>query len=105
MNEYALGSDLIEHDPKWYVLFVRSNQEKRVAHCLADREVEHLLPCYRSQRQWKDRRGGRGGAFFSRYVFLWAPFILRLKALPLPPQVFSVVKKKAPSSVLRSREH
>ena len=43
-------------DPQWYVLFVRSNQEKRVARGLNERGIEHLLPCYSSLRHWKDRR-------------------------------------------------
>ncbi len=99
MNEYALGSDLIEHDPKWYVLFVRSNQEKRVAHCLADRGVEHLLPCYRSRRQWKDRRVELEMPLFPGYVFVRLPFIERMKALTVPNVVSLIGNKKAPSVV------
>ena len=99
MNEYALGSDLIEHDPKWYVLFVRSNQEKKVAHCLAGRGVEHLLPCYRSRRQWKDRRVELEMPLFPGYVFVRLPFMERMKALTVPNVISLIGNKKAPSVV------
>jgi transcription antitermination factor NusG len=99
MNDYALGSDLIAQEPKWYVLFVRSNQEKRVTHYLADRGVEHLLPCYRSRRQWKDRRVELDVPLFPGYVFVRLPFIERLKALTVPSVVSLIGSKKAPSVV------
>jgi transcription antitermination factor NusG len=99
MNEYALGSDLVTHDPKWYVLFVRSNQEKRVARSLGDRGVEYLLPCYRSRRQWKDRRVELELPLFPGYVFVRLPFTERMKALTVPNVVSLIGNKKAPSVV------
>ena len=99
MNEYALGCDLVAQDPKWYVLFVRSNQEKRVAHCLGGRGVEHLLPCYRSRRQWKDRRVDLEMPLFPGYVFVRLPFTERMKALTVPNVVSLIGNKQAPSVV------
>jgi transcription antitermination factor NusG len=99
MNEYQLGSDLIAQDPKWYVLFVRSNQEKRVAHSLGDRGVEHLLPCYRSRRRWKDRRVDLEMPLFPGYVFVRLQFTERMKALTVPNVVSLIGNKKAPSVV------
>jgi len=98
MNEYSRGSDLIAHEPRWYVLFVRSNQEKKVAHCLSDREVENLLPCYRSRRQWKDRRVELDMPLFPGYVFVRLPFTDRMKALTVP-NVVSLIGNRTPSIV------
>jgi hypothetical protein len=53
-----MGSEHILVDlqqSNWYVLFVRSNQEKRIALRLNNSGIEHLLSCYTSKRQWKDR--------------------------------------------------
>lgn len=99
MNEYALGSDLVAQDPKWYVLFVRSNQEKRVAHSLSDRGIEHLLPCYRSRRQWKDRRVELEMPLFPGYVFVRLPLTERTKAITVPNVVSLIGTRKAPSVV------
>ncbi len=97
MLDSSLPADL--HDPKWFVLFVRSNQEKRTAHRLADFQVEHFLPCYRSLRQWKDRRVTLEMPLFPGYVFVRLPFIERAKILMLPNVVSLVGSKSAPSVV------
>jgi transcription antitermination factor NusG len=91
------------HDPKWFVLFVRSNQEKRTAQRLADCEVEHFLPCYRSVRQWKDRRVTLDMPLFPGYLFVRLPFIERAKVLTLP-NVVSLVGSKAAPSVISEEE-
>ena len=97
MDENAFPFEF--QDPKWYVLFVRSNQEKRVAHCLGDRGIEHWLPCYRSRRQWKDRRVELEMPLFPGYVFVRLPFIERMKALTVPNVVSLIGSKRIPSAV------
>ena len=69
---------------RWYVLFVRSNQEKRVALGLSDRGIEHLLPCYGSLRQWKDRRVKLDIPLFPGYLFVHLPLSERMQALTIP---------------------
>jgi transcription antitermination factor NusG len=85
--------------PRWYVLFVRSNQEKRVADALSGREIEHFLPCYKSVRQWKDRRVTLEIPLFPGYVFLRMPLTERAKALTVPNVVSLVGACNRPSAV------
>lgn len=92
-------SPIDAHDPKWFVLFVRSNQEKRTALRLKEYEVEHFLPSYRSVRQWKDRRVTLEMPLFPGYVFVRLPFIERGRVLTLPNVVSLVGNKSSPSEV------
>ena len=44
-----------EHcEARWYAAYTSANHEKRVAHQLGQRNVEHFLPLYASVRRWKD---------------------------------------------------
>jgi transcription antitermination factor NusG len=85
--------------PKWYVLFVRSNQEKRVADRLSGRAIEHFLPCYASMRRWKDRRVKLEMPLFPGYVFVHLPFLERMKVLTLPNVVSFIGTRNAPAVV------
>jgi transcription termination/antitermination protein NusG len=87
------------HEPKWFVLFVRSNQEKRTAQHLAHREIEYFLPCCRSVRQWKDRRVTLDMPLFPGYVFVRLPFIDRTRVLTLPNVVSLIGNRNTPSEL------
>jgi len=84
---------------KWYVLFVRSNQEKRVALHLRDREVEHFLPAYESVRQWRDRKVKLLNPLFPGYVFVRLPLTERLRAISVPNVVNLVGTRDIPSVI------
>jgi transcription antitermination factor NusG len=78
---------------------VRSNHEKRIAQGLDFRGIEHFLPCYRSVRQWKDRRVTLELPLFPGYVFVRMSLCERLRALTIP-HVFSLVGTgSSPSTV------
>ena len=85
--------------PMWYVLFVRSNQEKQIAQRLRERGVEHLLPSYSSIRQWKDRRVKLELPLFPGYVFVRIPLRERMVALTVPNVVSLIGRRDAPSAV------
>jgi len=85
--------------PRWFVLFVRSNQEKKTAQRLAASGVQHFLPCYPSVRQWADRRVTLEMPLFPGYVFVHLPFLERAKALTLPNVVSLVGGRNSPSVV------
>ena len=87
------------YDPKWFVLFVRSNQEKKTALRLKEFEVEYFLPVYRSVRQWKDRRVTLEMPLFPGYVFVHLPLAERSRILTLPNVVGLVGNKSFPSVV------
>jgi transcription antitermination factor NusG len=85
--------------PKWYVLLVRSNQEKKVAHGLGERGIEHLLPRCSSIRQWKDRRVKLELPLFPGYVFIRLSFLERIRALTVPYVVSLIGRKNSPSEI------
>jgi transcription antitermination factor NusG len=87
------------HSHNWFVLFVRANQEKKTAQRLASYDVEHFLPCYRSLRQWKDRRVFLDMPLFPGYIFVRLPYLERMKVLTLPNVVGLVGNKNSPSLV------
>lgn len=87
------------HESRWYVLFVRSNQEKKVAEALRGRDVEHFLPCYKSLRQWKDRRVMLDIPLFPGYVFFHLPLAERTRALTVPNVVSLVGTRNQPSAI------
>ncbi|HXA84431.1 MAG TPA: UpxY family transcription antiterminator [Candidatus Dormibacteraeota bacterium] len=86
-------------EPKWYVLYVRSNQEKHVAQHLKDREVEHYLPTFESVRQWRDRKVKLLSPLFPGYVFIRLALTERLKALAVPNVVSLVGTRNNPSVI------
>lgn len=90
-------------EPEWYVLFVRSNQEWRVAQQLSSRAVENFLPTYESVRQWRDRKVTLHRPLFPGYVFVKLPFIERCKAL-LVPNVVNLVGPRNDPSVISNEE-
>jgi transcription antitermination factor NusG len=85
--------------PHWFVLYVRANQEKKTSLRLSSNEIEHFLPCYRSVRQWKDRRVTLEMPLFPGYIFVHLPFIDRMKALSLPNVVDMIGSKTTPAIV------
>jgi len=87
------------HEPKWFVLFVRCNQEKMTAQRLTEQEVEHFLPCYQSVRQWKDRRVTLEMPLFPGYLFVHLPLIERARVLTLPNVVSLVGNRNSPSEI------
>ena len=87
------------HQPQWFVLFVRSNQEKTTVARLVDFQIEHFLPCYRSLRQWKDRRVTLEMPLFPGYVFVHLPFSERLRVLTLPNVLCLVGSRHCPSVI------
>lgn len=55
---------------RWHALFVRSNQEKRIAQQLASRGVECFVPTRSAISQWADRRVRLERPLFPGYVFV-----------------------------------
>lgn len=86
-------------EARWYALFVRSNQEKRIAQQLSGRDVEHFLPCYGAMSQWKDRRVKLELPLFPGYLFVRLPYSERLKVLTIANVVSLVGTRNAPSPI------
>lgn len=54
----------------WYVLYVKSFQEKKVHQRLQEKELESFLPMVRTIRQWSDRKKTILKPMFPSYVFV-----------------------------------
>lgn len=55
----------------WFAVYTTSRHEKRVAHHMIQRRVEHFLPVYRVQHKWKDgSRVTLDLPLFPGYVFV-----------------------------------
>jgi transcription antitermination factor NusG len=85
--------------PQWFVLFVRTNQEKTTASRLDHLQIKHFLPCFRSLRQWKDRRVTLDVPLFPGYVFVHLPHAGRMRVLTLPNVLYLVGSGSTPAVV------
>lgn len=83
--------------PQWFVLFVRTNQEKTTASRLDHLQIRHFLPCFRSLRQWKDRRVTLEMPLFPGYVFVHLPHAERMRVLTLPNVLYFVGSGSSPA--------
>jgi transcription antitermination factor NusG len=54
----------------WYVLYVKPNNEKKVAENLAKNQIEVYCPMFKELRQWSDRKKKVESPFFKSYVFV-----------------------------------
>ena len=84
---------------RWYALFVRSNQEKRVAEHLSYRSIQNFLPTYQLLSQWHDRKVKLLRPLFPGYVFVRLSLADRLKVLLVPNVVNLVGTQTAPSGI------
>lgn len=71
----------------WYAAYTCANHEKRVAQQLAERQVDHFLPLYRTVRRWKDRRVQLELPLFPGYVLVRLALCVRSRVLQVPSVV------------------
>jgi transcriptional antiterminator RfaH len=57
-------------EPRWYALYVKSRNEKKVYERLIEQEIESYLPLLKTLRQWSDRKKMVEAPLFSSYVFV-----------------------------------
>jgi transcription antitermination factor NusG len=71
--------------PKWFAVYTVSRHEKRVQQHLNERDVEHYLPLYRSQRKWSDgSRVTLDLPLFPGYLFVNIKRNERMRVLGVP---------------------
>jgi transcriptional antiterminator RfaH len=93
-------ASLFPFDPdefNWFVLFVRTNQEKTTAARLGAAGIEYFLPTFPSLRQWKDRRVTLELPLFPSYVFVRLPYRERLRALTVSSVLYMVGPGHSPA--------
>jgi transcription antitermination factor NusG len=55
---------------KWYVIYTRTNQEKRIYENLKNEKIECFLPLKKTLRQWSDRKKWIEEPLFKSYIFV-----------------------------------
>ncbi|MGA8090074.1 MAG: UpxY family transcription antiterminator [Terracidiphilus sp.] len=70
---------------RWFALYTTSRHEKRIAQHLGQREIEHYLPLYRSDRKWRDgSRVTLDLPLFPGYIFVRIQRSQRVSVLSVP---------------------
>jgi transcription antitermination factor NusG len=74
-----------EHRAHWFAVYTTCRHEKRVAQHMEQRQIEHFLPLYRTQRKWKDgTRAMLDLPLFPGYVFVRIDQSARVSVLEVP---------------------
>jgi transcription antitermination factor NusG len=74
-----------EFSAKWFAVYTSSRHEKRVGQHLSNREIEHYLPLYRTQRKWSDgSKVTLDLPLFPGYLFVHMKPAERVRVLEVP---------------------
>jgi transcriptional antiterminator RfaH len=60
----------MEHPLRWYALYTKSRQEKKLASILTDRGIEAYTPLRKTLKQWSDRKKMVEEPLIRSYVFV-----------------------------------
>ena len=60
----------MEQDYRWYAVYTKSRQEKKLAGRLTDRGIEAWIPLRKTLKQWSDRKKLVEEVLVSSYVFV-----------------------------------
>lgn len=78
-----------DNNPHWYVAYVRSCQEKRVAQALDDLGFVNYLPVIREVHKWSDRKKVVDRLVLPRIVFIRCLERERVSVLKSIPTIYS----------------
>jgi transcription antitermination factor NusG len=71
--------------PKWFAVYTAPRHEKRVSQYLSQKEIEHYLPLYRTQRRWSDgSKVTLDLPLFPGYLFVHIDRSERVRVLQVP---------------------
>jgi transcription antitermination factor NusG len=88
------------HDARWFAVCTTPRHEKRVAHFLAQRQLEHFLPLYRTVRRWKNGcKAQLELPLFPGYLFVKIGKMHRIPVLNVPGIITFVGTHSGPSEL------
>ena len=61
---------MLDSTPRWYAVYTKSRNEKKVAQLLEQKNIEVYLPLLKTLKQWSDRRKFVDEPLFRGYVFV-----------------------------------
>ena len=83
----------------WYAVYTRHQHEKSAAQSLSQKGFEVLLPLYRSENRWSDRRQVVFPPLFPNYVFVQAGLQRRVDVLRSPGVCWFVGNSSGPAFI------
>jgi len=86
-------------EPRWYALYTKSRNEKKVALRLLDRGYETYLPLQKTRRKWSDRTKLVEVPLINSYVFVRMVLSQRFEVLQDPGAVFFINFERLPAPV------
>lgn len=69
---------------RWYTVYTRVNQEKKIIKYLNDSKVEYYLPLKKILKQWSDRKVWIEEPFFRNYLFVYISNVEYFNVLNVP---------------------
>ncbi len=75
---------------KWYAIYTKANNEKKVFDHLKEENIECYLPLRKTLRQWSDRKKWIDVPLFRCYVFVKVSYIEFFSVLKIPGVVYYV---------------
>lgn len=84
---------------KWYAIYTKANNEKKVFDHLKEDAIECYLPLKKTLRQWSDRKKWIDVPLFRCYVFVKVSYIEFFRALKIPGVVYYVSFGGEPQSI------
>lgn len=87
LKDQSINNSLWE---KWYAIYTRSRNEKKVAALLQERGLTAYLPLMKTLRQWSDRKRLVEVPLFNSYIFIYSEPHLLYKALQVEGAVYVV---------------
>ena len=85
--------------PRWYALYTKSRNEKKVALRLSDRGYETYLPLQKTRRKWSDRTKLVEVPLINSYVFVRMVLSQRFEVLQDPGAVLFINFERLPAPV------
>ena len=89
----------IKENKKWYAIYVKSRNEKKVFKTLNDIGIESFLPLITKMKQWSDRKKKVEEPLFRSYIFVNIPLSDYYKVLNVNGVVKFICFEKKPVEV------
>ncbi len=105
MFALSIKAFLLENkkNDKWYVYYLKSRCEKKVAASLDKMNIPHYLPLVKTLKQWSDRRVVVVEPLIRGYIFIPA-YIVDEGKMVFCPGIVNLVKFKGKNALVTSYE-
>lgn len=88
----------------WYVIYTKSNCEKKVANLLTKHNFDHYCPMNKTVRQWSDRKKMLQVPLFKSYVFVHISEDALFKVKQVSTDIINFVYWLGKPAVVRNEE-